>query len=54
MTGDKLVKKGKAATVTCTLTGLEAAVKISWYIGVNPIVGDPLDAGECPVRKSQG
>ena len=51
---DKEVKKGNAATVTCTLTGLGAGVTISWFSpddSTNPLSDG--DAGECSARNLQ-
>ena len=51
---DKEVKKGTAATVTCTLTGLGAGVTISWFSpddSTNPLSDG--DAGECSARNLQ-
>ena len=44
------VKKGTETTLTCSLTDLDAAVTISWYLdGAGPI--ETVPGGEYPARK---
>ena len=49
---DKEVKTGTETTLTCSLTGLGAAVTIAWWEGGNKALAD--SGGECSARKSQG
>lgn len=43
---DREVKIGTQTTLTCSLTGLKAAVTITWYDGSTPLPG----TGEYPIE----